>query len=137
MAGTTVIHKAPYPTGDDSTVFVRMGGYVKNGLTGTVVDNFVFPWDCFVIECRLSYTKIGDDLDAMGLVTKDDSKSLVTAVNGGGSVDGTTITALNSDVANRAYVCQRGDAIICTADSTDGAEEGSFMWTIALLPIHG
>ncbi len=138
MAGVTVVRKAPYPTGKDSTVTVRLGGYVPQGETAMVVDNFVVPWDCFVMSARLSYTQIGAaELDAITLTTKDDTKTIVASQDPSADSDGTTAETLHSDVLGKAYTIQRGDAIITTADSSTANEEGIYFWTLELLPIHG
>lgn len=135
MAGATIPTHAPWPSGEKASVWVRLGGYVKQGLTAVITDTFRLPWDAKIAYVDLTYTKIGSaDLDAVTLATVDDTKTIVASQDMSGSQNGTRQT-LHSDVSG-GYQIQQGDVIKTTADSGTANEEGSYFFTIGLIPYH-
>ncbi len=135
MAGISHKTKAPYPTGDQSTVNVRLGGFVPNGLTGVVVDTFTLPWDCKVISVSRSYTKVSQDLDAITLKTVDSTAlTIVASLNGSADLAGVNQT-LHADIIGVNLV--KGNKIQLKADSTSGSESGWIFDRIELRPTRG
>lgn len=132
MAGVTDITKAPYPTGGESTVAVRIGGFCKQGRTTQVVDTWLVPWDCTVYGVDFSYAKTDSNhLDAITLATVDDSKTIVASLDASADIAGVAQT-LHADIVG--YQIQKGDVIKTTADSSTASEEGLYMFTLHLRP---
>lgn len=135
MAGAESVTGAPYPTGDNSTVAVRMGAYVPNGLTGHVVDTFLIPWDCYVIGVDYSYTGGTADLDAVALKTVDATAlDVVASQDMSADIAGVAQT-LDSDIVGTKVV--KGNKFQLTADSTDANEAGTIIATLHLRPAFG
>ncbi len=135
MAGTSDTNDAPYPTGDGSFVTVRIGGFVPNGLTGTVVATWKLPWDCQVVGVDLDYRKTDTNhLDAITLATIDDTLTVVTIGNLSADVVAVAQT-LHANIVGVSLV--KGDKIQLKADTTAGSEEGSVFVDLHLRPTFG
>ncbi|MHC4091116.1 MAG: hypothetical protein ACYSVY_12725 [Planctomycetota bacterium] len=130
MAGVRNPNLAPYPTG--TSIFVRLGGYVHNGLTGATVDYWYAPFDCWVKSVRRTYIGGTAHLDALTLVTNDDSKTLVAAVANPSANIADVAQTLHADIVG--YQIEAGDKILQQADSTDANEEGIFRDVIEIVP---
>ncbi len=137
MAGASSAIDAPYPTGDNSTVTVRLGGYVPNGLTTVVVDTYELPWDCKVVSVHRSYTSshVTADLDAITLKTVDATAlTIVASLDASADIAGVKQT-LHSDIIGTNLV--KGNKIQITADSQDSDEKGWIFDTLELRPTRG
>ena len=134
MAGSSRIDKAPYPNG---TYTIRLGGFVPFGLTTTIVDKFMAPWDCWIKSVHYYYVQVGsnDHLDAVVLSTVDGSKTVVTSANMSGNLDMVKQT-LHADMATTTgpYQIVAGDEITLSADSSAGTEQGIMIAQIELVP---
>lgn len=136
MAGATSVSDAPYPTGDQSVVSVRIGGYMPNGITGGIIATWKLPWDCKIIGVDLDYRKTGSaHLDAITLKTVDSTAlTIVTIGNMSADVVATAQT-LHSDVVGTNIV--KGNKIQLIGDTTDSNEEGSVFVDLHLRPTYG
>lgn len=134
MAGASSITDAPYPTGENSTVTIRIGGYVPDNAGVIIVETFLMPWDAKVIGVDLNYTKLANDLDGITLKTVDSTaKTLVTIGDLSADVAGVAQT-LNADIIGFNIV--KGNKIQLKADAASG-EEGNVSVYIHLRPTFG
>ena len=135
MAGASSKTDAPYPTGKDSVVSVRIGGYMPNGLTGAVIATWKAPWDCQVLGVDLDYRKTGSaHLDGITLITIDATKTLVTI--GDQSADVVAVAqTLHANIVG--YTIVKGDKIQLIGDTTDANESGTVYVDLHLRPTYG
>jgi len=130
MAGADILPQSPYP---DGPVVIKLGGYVPNGKTGAVIDMFYVPWNCYVKRVFYMYTGFTADLDAITLVTVDDTTAIVDAADMGEDLAMTQQTLADAIIGTEI---QAGDKIKLSADSTDANEEGYFWAQIELEPSY-
>lgn len=134
MAGATSIKDAPYPTGDNSTVTVRLGGYVPDTAGVIIVETYKLPWDATVIGVDLNYTKLANDLDGITLKTVD-ATALTLCTIGDLSADVAGVAqTLHADIIGTNIV--KGNKIQLKADGASG-EEGNVSVFIHLRPTYG
>lgn len=137
MAGATSITSAPYPTGNRSTVTVRLGGYVPQGLTAAVVATWKLPWDCEILGVDYDYTQTGvADIDAISLATVDSTAlTIVTAIASPSADIVAVAQTLHSDViGTRIY---KGNKIQLKADTSSANESGNIFVDLHLRPLGG
>lgn len=112
---------APWPYGQ--TVRVRMQAYVPNNANALIVDRYVLPFDAYVRRIYLSHKKFTVVLDSISMITKDAAKNVLGAVTPADDVDGVAQT-VHADVANRAYLLNKGDIVHLKATSTTSNSGG-------------
>ena len=137
MAGASSVTDAPYPTGDQSFVEVRLGGHVIEGASAdTAVDTWIAPWDCKVIAVFRHYTKTSsNDLDGIKLTTIDSTvKTVVAALDASADLAGIEQT-LHADIIGFNIV--KGNGIKLQADAAGSTEGGIIKDTIRLRPTRG
>ncbi len=136
MAGETDVLGAPYPTGEKSTVTIRIGGHVTQGLTAGVVATWKLPWDCEIIGVDYDYTQTGAaDLTLITLKTVDSTAlTIVDTANPSSDIVGVAQT-LNSDVIGTNIV--KGNKIQMTCDTQGANEEGTIFTDLHLRPTFG
>ena len=135
MAGASSIADAPYPTGHNSVVSVRIGGHVVNGLTAAVIATWKLPWDATIVGVDYSYTKITTDLTLITLKTVDSTALTIVATANPGSDIAAVAQTLHSDVVGVNIV--KGNKIQITVDTQGANEEGMFFATLHLRPTYG
>lgn len=137
MAGATRVTHAPYPTGNNSTVIVRIGGYIAaSSGAATIIDNFLVPFDCFILGVFRSL-QIGTEAarpDAIRLLTVDDSKTIVADLADPSADIAGVAQVLHANIIG--YQVQEGDVITLDAD-TAAAEDAVIIDTLLLRPVYG
>lgn len=134
MAGATSITDAPYPTGDQSTVTIRLGGYVPDTAGVIIVETWKAPWDCKVVGVDLTYTKLANDLDGITLKTVDTTAKTLTTIGDLSSDVVAVAQTLHADIIGFNIV--KGNKIQLKADAASG-EEGNVSVYIHLRPTYG
>jgi hypothetical protein len=135
MAGASSKTDAPYPTGDGSTVNIRIGGHVVNGLTAAVIATWKLPWDCEIVGVDYSYTKITTDLTLITLKTVDSTALTIVATANPGSDIAAVAQTLHADVVGVNIV--KGNKIQITVDTQGANEQGMFFADLHLRPTYG
>jgi len=131
MAGPT--QDLPFPCGDKSLVWVKLGGYCPASLGAVAIDCFAVPWDAYVRKVYYSYLKVGNDPDEATVAsTGSAAKTIVADPTLDGSLTAVEQT-LHADVAKDAYALVKGDEISLTVD-TDAGESGYVFAYIGLRP---
>ncbi len=136
MAGASSITRAPYPTGDESFVSVRIGGFIPNGITGGVIATWQLPWDATIVGVDLDYRKTGSaHLDAITLKTVDATALTIVTIGDQSADVVATAQTLHSDIVGTNIVT--GNKIQLIGDTTDANEEGSVFVDLHLRPTYG
>ncbi len=136
MAGATSITDAPYPTGENSVVSVRIGGYaIASGGAGTIVDTFVLPWDATIVGVDRSVESPGGTFpDDLTLKTVDSTALTIVADLAAPTQISGVAQTLHADVVGTNIV--KGNKIQMTID-TAGGEDAIMYDTVHLRPTYG
>lgn len=132
----TNLTRAPYPTDANGTVSVKLGGYVANGLTTTVIDAYKLPWSAKVKKVYYHYVGGTADIDAVTLVTVTGSKTIVAAADMSDDLAMVAQT-LHADMSSGEYVIPALDVITLSVDTSGANEAGTIIVQIELEPAYG
>lgn len=136
MAGTSHSTAAPYPTGDNSTVMIRIGGYVPVAIGVIIVDTFTLPWDCTIVAAEMTYTKLAaQDLEGITLKTVDATALTISTIGNPSEDSVSAALTLHSDIIGTNLV--KGNKIQLKADGTEADEEGQISISLHLRPTRG